>query len=61
MKTPDDSLMTTYDGDEIEAATNPLTRRWERVCPEDELGDQKPVTLHWCQTLGRAVPRPSSR
>ncbi len=51
-------LMTTYDGDRIEVAHNPLTRRWERVWPESELGGQEPTTLFWCRSAGRYVTIP---
>ena len=54
-------LMTTYDGDRIEVAENPLTHRWERVYPESELGGQKPTTLYWCQSAGRYVTIPEDR
>ncbi len=50
--------MTTYDGDRIEVAHNPLTRRWERVYPEDELGGQEPTTMYWCRSAGRYVTIP---
>lgn len=51
-------LMTTYDGDQIEVATNPLTNRWERIYPESELGGQEPTTLYWVRSHGRYVTIP---
>ena len=58
MNTSADNLMTTYDGDRIEAAVTPLTRRWERVYPEDELGDQQATPLYWCPSICRYVTVP---
>ena len=54
----DRRLETSYDGDRIEVAWNPLTRRWERVYPESELGDQEPTVMYWCRSAGRYVTIP---
>lgn len=39
-------------------AFNPITRRYEEVYPESELGDEPVITMYWCRAAGCYVTIP---